>query len=299
MQYLSEFEVLSEPIVPQPLAPGVTLPFVNQGWFLLLSRLADANPGDLQVKLTFVASGPLPTGAAAVPNQDNEGHPFILINYETGDDQQGNVPREVLIPGFTPEPGAGPNAVSASFPLGSGGTVLFGVQPDTVNFDPDGPLATGVFGWRGYVLIDAAEDLTSRGGTFQLAAVPEIRAVFFNVTLDQQGVPTPNLAAAQEVAYALPTANGPLITLTKAKENKDKFEKEKEALKDNKDIKDRKDTKEDFPDKPRLHDVVGPRTPAPGEPVELAALAQRLAAIEALIATEQPFIEAAERPKVG
>jgi hypothetical protein len=301
VQYLSEFEVLSEPIVPKNV-PGLPanaqIPFVAQGWFLLLSRLADDNPGPLHVKLIFMASGPLPVGKTTNnPNQDDEANSFILIDYETGDDQTTNLPKEVLVPSFTAEPTHGANAVSVTIPIGSGGTVLIGVQPNVANADADGPLASGNFGWRGYVLIDTATDPNSPGGTFQLAATPEIRATF--LVANAQGVPAQGFNGATHVAYALPTANGPLITLSKAKEAKDKAEKEKEASKDSKDIKDKP-----HPEKPHHLDKISqldlPQVKEfAGDPAALAALSRRLAALEALIATNKPMIAADERPQVG
>jgi hypothetical protein len=172
--------------------------------------------------------------------------------------------------------------------------VLVGVQPNVANADADGPLGAGNFGWRGYVLIDAAADTNSHGGMFQLAATPEIRATF--LVANAQGLPAQGFNGATQVAYALPTANGPLITLSKAKEQKDKAEKEKEVSKD---IKDKPHPeKVNLLDKVTIHDLPQVKEPA-GETTALEAMARRLAALEALIATNKPMIGAEERPALG
>jgi hypothetical protein len=272
-QYLSEFEILSQSIVPPQanVPPAIPLPFVNQGYFLLVTRLPDGIPGDLNVRLAFFPSIPFANTA------------FLLVDLQ---DEMGNT--ELPIP-FPTAPAAD-GSYTASFPVGANRTVLFGIQPNTVDLAANGPLGTGVFGSRGYVTIDA--DAGSAQGSYQLAAVPEIRASFFTVTLDAQGVPTPDFTGASEVAYALPTASAALLTLTKAKETKEK-EKDKEAHKDAKDHKDVIDTKGDLIEKPRLRDT-GPQS-EPG----LASLAQRLAAIEELIGSGSAFITSAQRPPIG
>lgn len=271
MQYLSEFEILSEPIVPQNLAPGVALPFVAQGYFLLVSRLADAVTGDLNLRLSFFPSaGFPPAGSLLVDFEDGAGANQIIALAADG---------------------------SVSVPIGSGKTVLFGLQPNVVNTAADGPLGTGIFGTRGYVVIDAGPG--SPVGTFQLAVVPEIRSTFFSVK-QQGGAPVPDFAGASEVAYVLPTASGPLLTVTKSKETKEK-DKDKEASKENKDIKDRKDA---HPDKQLLPEKIQPDKlvaehpqvqSAPG----IAELSQRLAALEEAMGVGRPFITGDQRPKVG
>lgn len=267
MEYLSEFEILSQPIVPLQLAPGIMVPFVAQGYFLLISRLPDGIAGDLVVRLSFFPSAGFPPAAS------------LLVDLEDG---AGNNHLTAL---------AADNSVT--FPIGSGKTVLFGVQPNVVNTAADGPLGTGTFGARGYVLIEAATG--SAAGNFQLAAVPQTRATFFSVGLID-GLPAPDFTGASEVAYALPTANGPLFAVTKSKESKEK-EKEKEVSKDHKDGKDRKDA---HPDK-----LLAEKQPAdfpqglPQAQSGLASLAQRLSALEEMIGVAAPFINSDQRPKVG
>jgi hypothetical protein len=267
LQYLSEFEILSEPIVPQPLAPGVTLPFVAQGYFLLVSRLADGLAEVLNVRLTFFPSIPFPPATS------------LLVDYEDG---TGTNQLTVL---------AADNTVS--FPIASGKTVLFGIQPDVINTNADGPLGTGTFGSRGYVVIDAAPNqAATAAASFQLAVVPEIRSTFFSVSQPTAGGPVlPAFAGASEVAYVLPTSAGPLITLTKSKESK-----EKEVSKDTKDIKDRKELHSDKPltDKhpPELQQV-------PQQDAGIATLAQRVAALEEMVGVGSAFITPDQRPKVG
>jgi hypothetical protein len=276
MQYLSEFEILSEPIVPQALAPGVTLPFAAQGYFLLVSRLADGLAEVLNVQLTFFPSIPFPPATS------------LLVDYEDG---AGNNQVIAL---------AADNTVS--FPIASGQTVLFGIQPDVVNTTADGPLGTGTFGSRGYVVIDAAPNQSATAAaSFQLAVVPEIRATFFSVSQPTAGGPiVPDFSGASEVAYVLPTSAGPLITVTKSKESKEK-EKDKEASKDTKDVKDRKDVHPDkIPSKdvhPDKHPVDLPQVPQQGGGI--ANLSQRVAALEEMVGVGSAFITPEERPKVG
>ncbi len=267
MQYLSEFEILSEPIVPQALAPGVTLPFVAQGYFLLISRLADGITEILNVRLTFFPSISFPPATS------------LLVDYEDG---AGNNQLTTL---------AADNTVS--FPIASGKTVLFGIQPNVVHTDPAGPLGTGTFGSRGYVVIDAAPDQSAAAtASFQLAVVPEIRSTFFSVSQPTANGPIiPDFAGASEVAYVLPTSAGPLITLTKTKESK-----EKETSKDTKDIKDKK---EQHPDK--THPDKHPADLQQVSPQEtgVATLAQRIAALEDMVGVGSAFITPDQRPKVG
>lgn len=295
MQYLSEFEILSEPIVPPALLPpGVSVPFVAQGYFVLISRLPDDIAGDLAVRLLFFPSVPFPPAAN------------LLVDYEDGN----GVNQLVALA-----------ANSVDVPIGSGKTVLVGIQPNITNSDPSGPLADGQFGARGYVMIDSAAP--SAQGVYQLALVPEIRATFF--TLGQAGgVPAPDLTSAAEVAYVLPSPSGGLITVTKAKESKEK-EPAKDG-KDGKDAKDRKDNKDGIKDKEFIKDGLKEKDQAleklpfdsvpksPKENVEtpsfpgnmgdpalassLASLADRLTNIEQLIAA-RAFIRPEERPAVG
>jgi hypothetical protein len=280
MQYLSEFEILSEPIVPQALAPGVTLPFVAQGYFVLVSRLADNLAEILNVRLTFFPSIPFPPATS------------LLVDYEDG---AGNNNVAAL---------AADNTVS--FPVGSGQTVLFGIQPDVVNTAAGGPLGTGTFGSRGYVVIDTAPNQSATANaSFQLAVVPEIRSTFFSVSQPAAGGPvTPDFAGASEVAYVLPTSAGPLITVSKNKESK-----EKEASKDTKESKDTKDRKDVHPDKIPTKDL-HPDKPVPDKnPPELpqaqpqgagiANLSQRVAALEEMVGGASAFITPDQRPKVG
>jgi len=174
--------------------------------------------------------------------------------------------------------------------IGSGQTVLFGIQPDVVNTDADGPLGTGTFGARGYVTISATGP--AAGGTFQLAVVPEIRATFFSVG-QAGGLPVPDFAQASQVAYVLPTSAAALITLSKSKETKEK-EKEKEAAKDSKDVSDKHPEKV-RPDTKNPIDMVKPF----GDPGQVQSLADRLAALESLVGTASTFISPDQRPKLG
>jgi hypothetical protein len=275
MQYLSEFEILSEPIVPQALAPGVTLPFVAQGYFLLVSRLADGLAEVLNVQLSFFPSIPFPPATS------------LLVDYEDG---AGTNHVVALAAGNT-----------VSFPIASGKTVLFGIQPDVINTAANGPLGTGSFGSRGYVVIDAAPNQSaSAAASFQLAVVPEIRSTFFSVSQPAAGGPiVPDFSGASEVAYVLPTSAGPLITLTKSKETK-----EKEASKDTKDTKDVKDRKDIVRDKIPSKDVhpekVHPDLPQNQQQgTGIANLSQRVAALEEMMGVASAFITPDERPKVG
>jgi hypothetical protein len=272
MQYLSEFEILSEPIVPQALAPGVTLPFVAQGYFLLVSRLADGLAEVLNVRLTFFPSIPFPPATS------------LLVDYEDG---AGNNQLVAL---------AADNTVS--FPIASGQTVLFGIQPNVINTAAGGPLGTGSFGSRGYVVIDAAPNQSATAAaSFQLAVVPEIRSTFFSVSQSTASGPIePNFSGASEVAYVLPTSAGPLITVAKSKESK-----EKEASKDTKDVKDRKDiTHDKIPAKDVHPDKVHPDLPQTQQQgAGIANLSQRIAALEEMMGVASAFITPDQRPKVG
>lgn len=273
MQYLSEFEILSEPIVPPPLAPGATLPFVAQGYFLLVSRLPDSNPGDLLLELTFNPTVPFPPAS------------FLLVDYE---DENGANQVTAL---------AADNSVT--FAIGSGKTVLFGIQPNVLNTAADGPLGTGGFGARGYVLIDTAPNKSAAAGTYQLAVVPEIRATFFSVTTTN-GTPAPNFSGASEVAYVLPTPD-PLIMLTKSKETKEKEASKDTADKSHKDTKDAKDGKHGHIEKLQQIDKNAQEqvTTHPHATPAMADLQQRVRALEELAASGTPFITGAQRPTVG
>jgi len=275
MQYLSEFEILSQPIVPpSKLPPGVSVPFVAQGYFVLITRLPDTVAGNLTVTLGFNPSVPLPTG-----NDSSKGNPFLLVDYEGGDGTNTFLPPSTS------------NTYSVN--IGSGQTVLFGIQPDVVNTDADGPLGTGTFGARGYVTISATGP--AAGGTFQLAVVPEIRATFFSVG-QAGGLPVPDFAQASQVAYVLPTSAAALITLSKSKETKEK-EKDKEGSKDSKDIADSKTHSPDKirPDTKNPIDMVKPF----GDPGQVQSLSDRLAALESLVGTGATFITPDQRPKLG
>jgi hypothetical protein len=264
MQYLSAFEILSQPIVPAPLTPGITLPFVAQGYFLLASRLQDTIPGDAMIKLTFFPTAGFPPATS------------LLVDYE-----DGGGANHVVAGGLAPDD-------SVTVPIGSGKTVLIGIQPDVVNDAASGPLAGGTFGARGYVLIDTGPG--SSVGTFQLAVVPEIRATFFSVTINANGTASPNFTDASEVAYVLPTANGPMLTVTKSKEVKDKDTKERK----DKEIKEkiRKDN-----DKVGKLEMIS--LDQAGDSTGVEDINQRLAALEALLGVETPFIGVDQRPKVG
>jgi hypothetical protein len=215
------------------------------------------------VRLTFFPSVPFPPGTS------------LLVDYEDGD---GNNQLAVI---------AGDNTVS--FPIASGKTVLFGIQPNVTVTDPGGPLGTGIFGSRGYVVIDAAPNQgATANASFQLAVVPEIRSTFFSVSQPTANGPIiPDFAGASEVAYVLPTSAGPLITVAKSKESK-----EKEVSKDTKDIKDKK---EQHPDKAH------PDNSQQALPQEtgVATLAQRIAALEDMVGVGSAFITPDQRPKVG
>lgn len=275
MQYLSEFEILSNAIAP---VPGV--PFVIQGYFLLVSRLPDGIAGPLAIRLSFYPSVPFPPSGSPIPPATGS----LLVDYEDGAGVQNFA---VLAPDD-----------SVTFPIDSGKTVLFGIQPNVANVAADGPLGTGAFLSRGYVMIDAASP--SSIGTYQLAVVPEIRATFLSVTANPDGALNPDFSESSTVAYVLPTASGPLLTLTKTKE---KFEKEKNE-------KVEKDGRKEGKDKDRIKDMAKemifdqpfPQASAgsgPSAALGLDELSQRLAAIEEMLGSGAPFIGAAERPKVG
>ena len=271
MQYLSEFEILSEPIVPPNLLPpGVAVPFVAQGYFVLITRLPDNVAGNLTVELGFNPSSAFPAGTG-----------FLLVDYEDGS--------------------GGNNVISlsatdtVSLPIGSGQTILFGIQPDVVNTAAAGPLGTGALGVRGYVTIGAAGP--AAGGTFQLAVVPEIRATFFSVGT-ANNLPAPDFSGASQVAYVLPTAAAALITVSKSKETKEKEkekEKDKEASKDTKDASDGGKLHLD-----KLHDKTPIDTfPQVQQQGQVQSLADRLAALESLVGTSSTFITPGQRPKLG
>lgn len=281
VQYLSEFELLSQPIVPAAgIPPGGSVPFVLQGYFCLISRLVDSNVGDLNVELTFF---PTPAFPAAT----------------------GNIATDPLIADFQDETGATQLNLSFSnsitVPIGSGKTVLVGLQPNFANTAILG--AAGQFGVRGYVTIDTASSPVA-GGMYQLAVTPQIRAVF--APLDP-AKPSVDLSHAESIAYCLPSGNQVILTLTKDKETK-----EKEATKDSKDSKDVKDAKERIKDKDRTKEgvkdkdaqkegiVERPPVQLAGDPQNVeASLSERLAALEALVGSGQTFIPAAQRPPVG
>ncbi len=274
MQYLSEFEILSQPIVPAAgIPPGGSVPFVIQGYFCLISRLADNISGDLNVSLTFYPTPAFPASTGAVATDP------LIADVE---DETGN---NVLNLNFA-------NTIVVA--IGSGKTVLVGIQPNIANtaiFSTAGQYAV-----RGYVMIDVATSPAPQG-MYQLAVAPEIRATFAAI---DPNAPMVGLAGAQNIAYCLPVSNGGLVTLTKGKEAK-----EKEQSKDQKDVKERKETLKDRKEfKEQLLEKLIDQRPPLGDPEPaqnaLTSLSERMAALEALVGgTGQTFISPERRPELG
>jgi hypothetical protein len=191
MQYLSEFEVLAQPIVPGAgIPPGGKVPFVAQGYFCLLSRLPDDDKGDVDVVLTFhptpafpASTGVLTTDPLIADFQDENGTTQLNLDFTN----------------------------SISVPVSSGKTVLFGLQPNIANVGIFAP--AGQFGVRGYVTIDVVQKGQARE-TYELAAAPEIRASFF--TIDPAN-PVVDLDNTPDIAYCLPVRDGGRVTITKGK----------------------------------------------------------------------------------
>jgi hypothetical protein len=195
MPYLSQFEVLATPIFP-PVEPEA-VPFVIQGYFVLISRLEDGHAGDLQVELNFFATPGFPaaTGGALAD--------LFLVDY------QNETGTTSLAATFTGD--------KLVVPVGSGKTVLAGIQPNAALpalYAAAGAIAPNAppIAARGYVTIDIAKSSPggAPAGEYTLAVTPEIRATFLTVTLPN---PPANLLNAQTVAYSLPTPNGGVIKL--------------------------------------------------------------------------------------
>ena len=142
MPYLSQFEVLATPIFP-PVEPEA-VPFVIQGYFVLISRLQDSHAGDLQVELNFFAtpSFPAATGGALAD--------LFLVDYQN---ESGTTS---LATTFTGD--------KLVVPIGSGKTVLAGIQPNAASpalYAAAGAVAPNAppIAARGYVTIDIAKSL--------------------------------------------------------------------------------------------------------------------------------------------
>ncbi len=187
MQYLSEFEVLAQPIVPAAGIPlGGTVPFVAQGYFCLLSRLPD-DDAKVNVVLTFhpspafpKATGVLTTDPLIADYQDEDGVTQLKLDFTN----------------------------SLSVPIASGKTVLFGLQPNIANLGIFAP--AGQFGVRGYVTIDVDQRGNARE-TYELAAAPQIRASFLRIDPMH---PVVDLDNTPDIAYGLPVQNGGRLSIT-------------------------------------------------------------------------------------
>ena len=189
MQYLSEFEVLAQPIVPGAgIPPGGKVPFVAQGYFCLLSRLPDDDSGKIDVVLTFHPSPAFPASTGVLTTDP------LIADYQ---DENGVTQLKL---DFTN---------SLSVPIRSGKTVLFGLQPNIANLGIFAP--AGQFGVRGYVTIDVVQTGTTRE-TYELAAAPEIRASFFAVDPMH---PVVDLDNTPDIAYCLPVQHGGRLSITK------------------------------------------------------------------------------------
>jgi hypothetical protein len=183
MPYLSEFEILSEYIVPPALLPpGATVPFALKGYFVQLSRLAgDGHAGNLVIQLTFFPTAPFPPAAN------------ILV-----DEQSAAGGTNVLA--LNPQ-----NQVQVAIPPGK--TVLVGIQPNFTDSTSTGPLVTP-FASRGYVTFEAVAP--SPAGFYQLGIAPESRAVFCILQAGTSG-PVPDFSAASDIAYPLPTPSSIVV----------------------------------------------------------------------------------------
>ncbi len=191
MHYLSEFEVLAQPIVPGAgVPPGGKVPFVAQGYFCLLSRLPDDDGGKADVVLTFHPSPGFPASTDVLTTDP------LIADYQ---DENGVTQLKL---DFT-------NTLTV--PIRSGKTVLFGLQPNIANLGIFAP--TGQFGVRGYVTIDVVR---KEGGPekYELAAAPQIRASFFSIDLSD---PVVDLDNTPDIAYCLPVQNGGRLSITKGK----------------------------------------------------------------------------------
>jgi hypothetical protein len=255
----------------------------------LISRLADGKSGDLNVELTFFPTPSFPTAT---------GGSFADIFLVDFQDENGLTE---LAMSFTSN--------TVVVPIGSGKTVLVGLQPNAqsaalytaANAAAQNPATTPPVAARGYVMIDVTGGTNSApAGVYNLVVTPEIRATFLTVTLPN---PPANLLNVQTVAYSLPTPNAGLVTLTKTKDTKDKDTKDIKD-KDHKEIaKEIADGKSGTRDKISEKDIIdgrpNPEPQSAGDPAGIQGLADRLAALEDLVGSKAPFIKAGERPKVG
>ncbi len=209
MKPLSSFELIVQPLIPQPIAKAVLPDFPNpvsiQAYFLTLSNYSDKTSN---IELSFIAN-PRTDGASTF----NGGG---IVPLEDNDKNFGPVSAFINFVGASPLVHFKIDSDSearATFAIPSLGTALFLLQPDVSPLRRfDKPNENFSYQLRGLVNIDAT------AGT-QILCTPQIRGTFLelekiaammNAGAVTDGVFAPDIYAQQ--AYPLPTAQNALYS---------------------------------------------------------------------------------------
>ncbi|WP_218082801.1 hypothetical protein [Anthocerotibacter panamensis] len=207
MAILSSFEILVQPIIPSAVAPsGVPDPLVVQGYFLVLSNLANSSAVSLEFTPTLLSGGKNPLASGAVP-------PFGAVTAFLDTTGFQFLPLAITTSG----------TAKTNFNLGPGVTATFLLQPDVSPLTVFPPKPNLSYEARGFINIAA-----SSGS--QLLVSSQIRGTFLqplasgtvtqkvsddNASLMRSGsglrlssALKNNYIVVAEEAYGLPAASG-------------------------------------------------------------------------------------------